>query len=352
MSDNSYLWGFLSTSDDILIVDSFTKADSVINNPKYKTILCSISGGSDSDVMLDLITKVDRAKKVKYIWFDTGLEYQATKDHLLFLEAKYAVNIERERAIKPIPLSCKEYGQPFLSKFASEQISRLQSHGFKWEDRSFEELLEEYPKCKSAVKWWTNQYTKENGFERPSHFDIGYNKYLKSFIMHNPPTFKISSKCCKYAKKGVGKHLAKKYNADLQLIGVRRAEGGIRATAYSNCFTASEDSYDNYRPVFWYTDDTKKEYEEKFGVTHSRCYTEYGFRRTGYACCPYGNKNLDHELRVVEKYEPKLYKAVNNIFKDSYEYTREYRKFCEMMKAKEDKKQIDGQMSIADFLGA
>ena len=94
----SYLWEFLDAHDDMLIVDSFVKANSVINNPLYETILCSISGGSDSDVILDLVHRVDLNKKVRYVWFDTGLEYQATKDHLEYLEGKYNITIERESA--------------------------------------------------------------------------------------------------------------------------------------------------------------------------------------------------------------------------------------------------------------
>jgi len=139
--NEAYLWEFLDTQDDITIVDSFVKANSVINSPLYETILCSISGGSDSDVMLDLISRVDLNKKVKYVWFNTGLEYQATKDHLDYLEQKYNIEIIRERAIKPIPLTCKEYGQPFISKFVSEQIGRLQKHGFNFIDLPYEELI-------------------------------------------------------------------------------------------------------------------------------------------------------------------------------------------------------------------
>ena len=93
-----YLWEFLDVHDDMLIVDSFVKANSVINSPLYETILCSISGGSDSDVILDLVHRVDLNKKVRYVWFDTGLEYQATKDHLEYLERKYNITIERARA--------------------------------------------------------------------------------------------------------------------------------------------------------------------------------------------------------------------------------------------------------------
>ena len=50
--------------------------------------ICSISGGSDSDIVLDLIHKIDDDKKVTYLWIDTGLEYTATKDHLNDLEQK------------------------------------------------------------------------------------------------------------------------------------------------------------------------------------------------------------------------------------------------------------------------
>ena len=343
--NEEYLWEFLDTHDDITIVDSFVKANSVINSPLYKTILCSISGGSDSDVMLDLISRVDLNKKVKYVWFNTGLEYQATKDHLDYLEQKYNIEIIRERAIKPIPLTCKEYGQPFISKFVSEQIGRLQKHGFNFIDLPYEELILKYPKCVSALKWWCNVYESKAGNSR---FNISRNKYLKEFLIANPPTFKISSKCCSYAKKNVGKNAVKKYKADLQIIGVRQAEGGIRSVAYKNCYSLSENGVDNYRPLFWYKDNTKENYETKFNILHSDCYTEYGFKRTGCCCCPY-SRGLEQELEATRIYEPKLYKAVCNVFKDSYEYTRKYREFVANMKQQDDNQQIKGQMIINDI---
>ena len=85
------------TKNNLIISDAFTKADSIINNPKYINIICSISGGADSDIMLDLIYKVDKDKKVRYVWFDTGLEYKATKEHLKYLESRYGIEIRRER---------------------------------------------------------------------------------------------------------------------------------------------------------------------------------------------------------------------------------------------------------------
>ena len=46
-------------------------------------------------------------------------------------------------------------------------------------------------------------------------------------------------------------------------------------------------------------------------------------------------RDFEYELEVIRKYEPKLFKAVNHIFGESYEYTRKYREFCKQMKEKE-----------------
>lgn len=112
----------------------------------------------------------------------------------------------------------------------------------------------------------------------------------------------------------------------MNISGVRSAEGGARKNIYKSCFDENGDGYDNYRPLFWYKDSDKQDYDEHYGIEHSKCYTEYGLKRTGCAGCPFG-RDFEQELEVIEKYEPKLFKAVNNIFGDSYELTRKYREF-------------------------
>ena len=303
------------------IMDNFIIAYSKINSDLYHSPVCSVSGGADSDIMLDICTKCDKDKKISYVWFDTGLEYQATKDHLKFLEEKYNITIEHCKAAKPIPTTCKTYGQPFLSKHVSDMMERLQRHNFQWEDESFEALSQKYPKCLGALKWWCCAWGEG------SHFNITQNKYLKEFILSNPPTFKISKKCCQYAKKDVIHKYITSNNHDLNIYGVRKAEGGIRSVAYKNCFTENEGECDDYRPLFWYMNEDKEDYENYYGVTHSDCYTKYGLKRTGCAGCPF-NRNFEEELDIIKTYEPKLFKAVNNIFGDSYEYTRKYKEFC------------------------
>lgn len=314
--------------DNKVIMESLVKAWAVINSPKYdKRLVCAISGGSDSDVMLNIVWRCDKDNKVDYVWFDTGLEYQATKDHLEYLEDRYGITIIKKRPKIPIPTSCKKYGQLFISKSpVSEYIYRLQKHNFKWEDKPFEELYKEYPRCKAALQWWCN-------LNKSDSFNIRRNKWLKEFIVQNHPKFKISNICCKYAKKDLIHNLIKEEGYDLNIFGVRKAEGGARATSYKNCFDEA-DGCDNYRPLFWYKDSDKKDYEEYYNVKHSDCYSKYGLLRTGCCGCPYG-KDFEYELEIIENYEPKLFKAVNNIFQDSYEYTRKYRKFRQDMENKE-----------------
>ena len=280
-----------------------------LNNCHYKKVLCSVSGGSDSDIVLDLLTKCDNNKIVQYFYFDTGLEYQATKDHIKYLQEKYNIVITTLKPKTPIPLAVKKYGQPFLSKMVSENIQRLQKHGFKWENKPYEELVKDYPNCKSALQWWCNS-RKNNVL-----LGITRNKGLKEFMINNNPKFNISNKCCKYAKKDILKDLLKQ-GYDLNISGIRRSEGGARSTAYKSCFD-NQDNYDNYRPIFWFTDKDKLEYRKLFNVSYSKCYSVYGLKRTGCVGCPF-SKNYKEELEIVKKYEPKLYKAVTNLFKDSY----------------------------------
>lgn len=277
--------------------------------------------------MLDLVerTRVGAGCEVFYVFFDTGLEYIATKRHLTELEQKYGVEIVRRRAEKSIPLCVKQYGQPFLSKYVSQNMERLQRHGFQWEDEPLDVLSERYPRCLSALKWWTNSWTRT---DEPGSFDIGRVTHLRDFIIENPPDFRISDKCCYYAKKLVGRSVNAELGIDVELVGVRKAEGGIRASSYKSCFdVASNDRmYDVYRPLFWFSNQDKAQYEGIFGVTHSDCYSVYGFARTGCSCCPFGRK-LDLELSTIKEYEPNMYKAVTTVFADSYEYTRRFREF-------------------------
>lgn len=324
------------------------KIEDILNSPKisytiYKTVMtmaaklheyrrpvCSVSGGGDSDIMVDLCVMCDKDHKVKYVFYDTGLEYQATRRHLDYLEERYGIEIERVRSYKSVPKAVRDHGVPFISKTHAELIGRLQKHGFQWEDESFDELSEKYPNCKSGLKWWTNSYPEG------SRFNIQRDRALKTFLMKVKPEFQISSSCCTYAKKKTSKRFNKEYGTDLTIIGVRRAEGGVRATKYSSCFSVGDDC-DHYRPLFFWTDEDKEIYNRLADIKNSDCYEVWGFKRTGCAGCPF-NSHWKEELETIEKYEPQMAKACRKVFGDAYALDEEWKSYRSEWKRKNRKK--------------
>lgn len=68
----------------------------------YRNPVCSVSGGSDSDIMIDIIERVRGDRPVTYVFFDTGIEYEATKRHLDDSETKYGIKIERRILLQGI----------------------------------------------------------------------------------------------------------------------------------------------------------------------------------------------------------------------------------------------------------
>lgn len=291
------------------------------HEPRFENVMVSVSGGADSDRMIDLIERIGyKNGTVSYHYYNTGMEYRTTIRHLDDLENKYGIKIERHYAKMPVAVACKRYGVPFLSKIISEYISRLQKHGFTWEDKPFDVLYAEYPKCKAALRWWCNEWGEN------SQLNINRRKWLKEFMVANPPDFQISDRCCQKAKKDTARQIANDINPDLNVQGVRKSEGGARATAYKSCFDDVWFGCSNLRPLFWWKKEDCIEYDSVFNIEHSDCYTKYGLCRTGCACCPFG-KDWKKELEVAEKYEPGLYKVAVATFGKSYEYTQKYYAF-------------------------
>lgn len=311
----------LLESGALAIADAATKFRSVLET--HRKALVSISGGADSDVMLDMCERVRGGTgcDVTYAFIDTGIEYEATKRHVEWLEARYGVTIKRCRADKTIPVSCKEHGSPFLSKYISDCVWRLQQAGFRWEDEPLEVLEARYPNTRKALRWWCDDYSRT---DEPGYYDIGSMPFLKEFMMENPPWFPISDKCCHHAKKRVSERVVSESGCDVRILGLRRSEGGIRAKRGGGCFRVGKP--DSYFPLFWMSDADRRLYEERFGIRHSACYRQWGFRRTGCVGCPF-NRNAERDLDIAQAFEPGVVSVARMVFADSYEYTKQYREF-------------------------
>lgn len=332
---------------------------------EHPNAICSYSGGADSDIMIDLIERTRQIfglPQIKYVFFNTGLEMKATKDHVKYVAEKYGVEIEEVRPKINIVQSTRKYGIPFVSKIMSGGLSDWQKKGVplsiaqeydQAEDKEAKrkELKERYPKCESLINFLCCCNSK--GEPRPNiQLVINSSKYMRDFIEECPPDFMISAKCCDYCKKQIAHKVQKSY--DMVITGERRDEGGMRSVPRKDntalCFTETASGQYRLRPLYYVSDKDKEWYKNYYGIKYSDAYEVYGLTRTGCCGCPISYKAVD-DLEKIRPYEPNVVKAAWNIFGKSYEYRKKYNEYKKqrMEEEKSGVGHIKGQMSISDF---
>lgn len=334
---------------------------------QHPKAICSYSGGSDSDIMIDLIERAriiaPSLPKVDYVFFNTGLEMKATKDHVKETAEKYGVNIVEARPKVNIVTASREHGIPFVSKIMSNGLSEWQKKGVplsiadeyeQAEDKAAKraELRERYPKCESLINFLC--CCNKDGEPRPNiQLVINSSKYMRDFIAECPPNFKISAKCCDYCKKQLAHSVQKGY--EMIITGERRDEGGMRSVPRGDntalCFTETANGQYRLRPLYYVSDKDKEWYKKTYGIKYSDAYEVYGLTRTGCCGCPISYKAIQ-DLEMIEPYEPNVVKAAWNIFGNSYRYRVKYNEYKAQRMAKEadDKQNIKGQMSLEQFM--
>ncbi len=335
---------------------------------EHPKAICSYSGGADSDIMIDLIETARKIAPslpaVKYVFFNTGLEMKATKDHVKATAEKYGVEIEEVRPKVGIVQAVREHGIPFVSKIMSAGLEGWQKKGIplsiadeyaQAEDKAVkrQELSDRFPKCESTINFLC--CCNSAGEPRPDiQLVINSSKYMRDFIGEYPPDFRISAKCCDYCKKQVAHEAQKDY--EMIITGERRDEGGMRSVPRKDntalCFTETSNGQYRLRPLYYVTDKDKAWYKERFDIRYSDAYEVYGLTRTGCCGCPISYKAVD-DLELIRPHEPNVVKAAWNIFGKSYEYRKKYNAYKDtrMREEKKRKANVDGQMDFFDLLG-
>ena len=324
---------------------------------QHPNAICSYSGGADSDILIDVIERareIFRLPPVKYVFFNTGLEMKATKDHVKATAAKYGVEIETVRPKTNIVMASRKYGIPFVSKIMSAGLSEWQKKDVplsvaqeydQAEDKEAkrQELRERYPKCESVLNFLCCCNSK--GEPRPNiQLVINSSKYMRDFIGEYPPDFKISADCCTYCKKNVAHQIQKGF--DMVITGERRDEGGMRSVPRKDntslCFTETSSGQYRLRPLYYVSDADKAWYKAYYGIRYSDAYEVYGLTRTGCCGCPISYKAIA-DLELIRPYEPNLVKAAWNIFGKSYEYRQKYNAYKaeRMAREKAEKKKAE-----------
>ncbi len=333
---------------------------------EHPNAICSYSGGSDSDILLDLIERTRsrfaalKLPIVKYVFFNTGLEMKATKEHVKNMAHRYGVEIQEIRPTVNIVQATRKHGQPFVSKIMSAGLEEWQKKGIplsiadeyaEAEDKAAkrQELRERYPGCESVINFLC--CCNSAGEERPNiQLVINSSKYMRDFICEHPPCFKISAKCCDYCKKQVAHRVQKGY--EMIITGERRDEGGMRSVPRKDntalCFTETASGQYRLRPLYYVSDKDKAWYKEQYGIRYSDAYEVYGMTRTGCCGCPISYKAVE-DLNLIGQYEPKVVKAAWSIFGDSYRYRAEYNAY-KAKRREEEKRASDKQLSLFDCM--
>lgn len=318
---------------------------------EHPNAICSYSGGSDSDIMIDLIErtrKVFSLPPIKYAFFNTGLEMAAIKNHVQDTAQKYGVEIETFRPKVNIVTASRKYGIPFVSKIMSAGLSEWQKKGVplsiaeEYENAADKatkrkELKERFPNCESVINFLC--CCNSAGEPRPNiQLVINSSKYMRDFIAEYPPDFQISAKCCDYCKKQVAHNVQKGF--DMIITGERRAEGGMRSVPRKDntslCFTETGSGQYRLRPLYYVTDEDKAWYKDYYGIRYSDAYEVYGLTRTGCCGCPISYKAVE-DLEKIRPYEPNVVKAAYNIFGKSYSYRKQYNDYKKKRMEKESR---------------
>lgn len=332
---------------------------------EHPKAICSYSGGADSDILIDMIEEARKIlpslPPVKYVFFNTGLEMKATKDHVKEIAQKYGVEIETVRPKINIVLAARRYGLPFVSKIMSYGLEEWQKKGIplsiadeyeKADDKAAkrQELRERYPKCESVINFLCCCNSK--GEPRPDiQLVINSSKYMRDFIGERPPDFKISAKCCEYCKKQVAHNVQKDY--EMIITGERRDEGGMRSVPRSGdanktmCFTETAGHQFRLRPLYYVSDKDKEWYKQAHDIRYSDAYEVYGLKRTGCCGCPISYRAVD-DLEIIRPYEPNLVKAAWNVFGPSYLYRQKYIEYKATRMLQDQ--QVPGQVTMEQLL--
>ena len=197
---------------------------------EHPNAMCSYSGGSDSDIMMHMIEtvrKIFNLPPVKYYFFETGLEMDATRRHVKDMAELYGVEIQTIRPKKNIVQATREYGQPFVSKIMSAGLESVQKKNIplsiadeydEAEDKAAKrkELKGRYPGCEQAINFLC--CCNSAGEPRPNiQLVINSSKYMLDFIKEHPIPFKVSNRCCDICKKTPAHAIEKQFDSRVLL---------------------------------------------------------------------------------------------------------------------------------------
>ena len=285
----------LTLFDRIEVIKTINKKYDLENNAYI-----SFSGGKDSTILHYLIDMALPNNRIPRVFINTGIEYNYIVDFVKELAAKddRFIILQPSQAIKPM---LEKYGYPFKSKQHSHNL---------------------------AI-YWRNKDKKEYNLSLKRYLGIIESNTLfrcpKQLQYQFTPEFKIkcSDSCCMKMKKEPVKKWQKENNKTIALTGMRKEEGGQRASLKGCIVTDKDKNVIKFHPMLVVDEDFENWFIEKNNIKLCKLYYEpFNFKRTGCRGCPFSS-DLQEQLTIMETYLPNERKQCEIIWGPVY---KEYRR--------------------------
>lgn len=302
--------------NEFLLFDRIQKIQSVIQKYGEENFFISFSGGKDSTVLHYLIDEAIPGNKIPRVYANTGIELTAIRDFVFGLQKED----ERIIVIKPsVPI------KPMLER-----------EGYPFKSKGHSEIVSHYQKRQEYTTWVQNYLG--NKYPGKSCPDCLKYQFTPDFQL------KISDRCC-YRMKEEPLHKWQRENQrPYGILGLMREEGGRRMKALCMAWKGNKFNFQPLVPVSKAWEDW---YIERRGIKLAPLYyPPFNFKRTGCKGCPF-SINLQAELDLLEEYFPAERKQCEFIWGPVYE---EYRRIGYRLRQPDKYKQIEGQMTLDDWL--
>lgn len=256
----------------------------------------SFSGGKDSTILHFLLDLALPNNRIPRVFINTGIEYNEIVKFVKTLADKDDRFIIL-KPTKPIKTILEEHGYPFKSKQHSHNVAIYQRSGVGLSIKRYLGIIESNTiiRCPQLLLY----------------------QFSDDFKL------KISDQCCNQLKKKPIRKWEKENNRFIVMTGMRKEEGGQRASIKNCILTDNNGKLKKFHPLLVVDDDWEDEFVKRQKIELCRLYYEpFNFKRTGCKGCPFA-LGLQEQLDTMETYLPIEKQQCELIWKPVYnEYRR------------------------------
>ena len=285
----------LTLFDRIEVIKTINKKYDLENNAYI-----SFSGGKDSTILHYLIDMALPNNRIPRVFINTGIEYNYIVEFVKELAAKddRFIILKPTQAIKPM---LEKYGYPFKSKQHSHNLA------IYWRNKDKKEY-------NLSLKRYLGIIESNTLLRCPKQLQYQFTSEFK---------IKCSDSCCMKMKKEPVKKWQKENNKTIALTGMRKEEGGQRASLKGCIVTDKDNKIVKFHPLLVVDEEFENWFIEKNNIKLCKLYYEpFNFKRTGCRGCPF-SLDLQEQLTIMETYLPNERKQCEIIWGPVY---KEYRR--------------------------